>query len=102
MIPVDKVGRNGSSSYSIAVARTRFDVGITDFASPFKPLHIYTADSLSELESVVGVAYFARRLWKFHAKQMPAGVYDVWIAQGEAYQISIDSSGPVRVEFVGT
>jgi hypothetical protein len=102
VVPVDNGGLNGSASYSIAVVRMEFEPGTKAFGSPIKLLEEHTVDSMSKSrDPIVGVAYFIKGVWKFHAKPMPAVVYDATIAQGEGYQMSVDLTGPVRIEFVG-
>ena len=38
-------------------------------------------------------------VWRFHAREMPAGVYDVLIEQSGGYQLSTE--GPIYYIFVG-
>ncbi|MEE9116586.1 MAG: hypothetical protein V3U09_06790 [Thermoplasmata archaeon] len=102
IVPVDPSGRNGSSSFSLAVIRMEFDPGIAGFGLPVRTFEIHSVDSLStSLDPVVGVSYFISGVWKFHAKEMPSWVYYVPINLGEGYQISVDLNGPVTVEFIG-
>lgn len=102
IVPVDNSGKNGSSSFSIAVVRMEFKPGMMSFGVPVKTLETHTVDSLSESnDSIIGVVYFIKGMWRFHAKEMPPGVYDSVIVQGESYQISVESTEPVKIEFIG-
>ncbi len=102
IVPVDPSGRNGSSSFSLAVIRMEFGPGIVSFGIPVRTFEIHSVDSIStSLDPVVGVSYFTDGIWKFHSKEMPSSVYYAPITQGEGYQMSVDLNGPVTIEFIG-
>jgi hypothetical protein len=91
VVPLYDGGKEGSSTYSVGVSRIEFNVGISSFALPFKQTENHTSDWYCDiLQNVVGMSYLVSGMWKFHAKEMPEGIYDTEILQGEGYQISID------------
>jgi len=102
IIPVDSNGRLGSSSYSIGVITQRYQSGASSFALPLKPVEVHSLDwYCDEIKSVVGMGYMINNLWKFHAREMPGGVYDSVPVQAEGYQLSLaaPASGFVFVGF---
>jgi hypothetical protein len=82
VIPVNASGGLGSSPYSIGI-------------------FIHTLDWFCDsIPNVVGMVYLMFDVWKFHAKEMPEGVYDISVAQSEGFQISIDGTA-TRFTFIG-
>jgi hypothetical protein len=101
VIPVDSQGELGSSTYSVGVVTIGYQPGSDTFASPLKTEGVHSLDWFcDEIPDVVGMAYMIFEVWKFHAVQMPAGIYDVEVLQGEGYQISFYGS-PTRFIFIG-
>jgi parallel beta-helix repeat protein len=101
VIPVDFVGELGSSSYSVGVITVEYESGSDTFALPLKPVGTHFLDWYCDhVPSIVGMAYLKSEMWIFHANEMPVGVYDVEVLQGEGFQISF--TGPTtRFTFVG-
>jgi hypothetical protein len=101
VIPVDSQGELGSSTYSVGVITREYQSGSDTFALSLKPVETRSFDwYCDEVPNVVGMAYMIFEVWKFHAVQMPVGIYDVEVLQGEGYQISVDGSA-TRYAFVG-
>ncbi|MEE9116536.1 MAG: hypothetical protein V3U09_06540, partial [Thermoplasmata archaeon] len=68
---------------------------------PLKPNGLWTLDYYCEnIPRTTGMAYMTFGIWKFHAREMPAGVYDPFMEQGEGYQISVDGQA-TRYTYVG-
>ncbi len=94
-------GRLGGSTYSIGVISKEYQPGHSTVGLPLEPLGIWTLDYYCEvMTTVVGMAYIVHGVWKFHATEMPTGVYDPFIEQGEGYQISVEGQ-PSRYIYVG-
>lgn len=101
VIPQDSSGGMGSSSYSIGVFTKTYQAGSDTFALPLKPTVSHSLDWYSDnIPDVVGLAYVTFEMWKLHAREMPEGVYDVEVLQGEGYQISFNGN-TARHTFVG-
>ncbi|MHA1961636.1 MAG: right-handed parallel beta-helix repeat-containing protein [Candidatus Thorarchaeota archaeon] len=101
VIPLDSGGDLGSSTYSIGVFSVVYSWGSDTFALPLKSIENHTLDwYCDEIPDVAGMAYVTFEVWKFHAKEMPEGVYDVSVAQSEGFQISTDGT-PTRFTFIG-
>ena len=91
VIPLDSKSEMGSSTYSIGVTTVILYGGSGTFALPVRPMENHTLHWYCDaIPDVTGMAYMISGLWKYHAKAMPLGVYDVDVLQGEGYQISID------------
>ena len=101
VIPVSLAGTLGSSTYSVGVITMGYQSGSDTFALPLKPMETHSLDWFcDDIPNVVGIAYLIFEMWKLHVNEMPLGVYDVDVLQGEGYQISID--GPsTKFTFVG-
>lgn len=101
VIPTDSKGEMGSSTYSTGVFTVVHQSGSETFALPLKPLEVHSLDWYCDnIPGVVGMGYVIIGVWKFHAKEMPEGVYDVSVAQSEGFQISIAGSA-TRFTFIG-
>lgn len=101
VIPFDSRGEMGSSTYSTGVFTLVHQTGSETFALPLKPVEVHSLDwYCDETSNVVGLAYMTLGVWKFHAREMPEGVYDADALQGEGYQISVDGNS-TRFTFVG-
>jgi hypothetical protein len=101
VVPLDDEGREVSSTYSTGFYVTEYHSGMGSFALPLKREEVHSLDwYCDEIPNVVGMAYMIFEVWKFHARQMPEGVYDVEFLQSEGYQISIDGSA-TRFTFIG-
>jgi hypothetical protein len=99
--PLNAVGKEGSSTYSIGVVTVTYKEGHNSMGLPLKPAGWWTLDYYCEsIQRTTGMAYVTMGLWKFHATEMPAGVYDPFIEQGEGYQLSVDGQ-PTRFTYVG-
>jgi Ca-activated chloride channel family protein len=101
VVPFYENGNEGSSTYSIGVSRMEYYPGVSSFALPVKQTEDHSLDWYCDnIPNVVGIVYMIFEMWKFHANEMPDGVYDVEVLQGEGYQISIDGSA-TRFVFIG-
>ncbi|MCK5292731.1 MAG: hypothetical protein KAR39_12045 [Thermoplasmata archaeon] len=101
VIPSDSKGEMGSSTYSTGVFTLGHQTGSETFALPLKPVEVHSLDWYCDnIPGVVGMGYVIHGVWKFHAKDMPEGVYDVSVAQSEGFQISIDGTA-TRFTFIG-
>ncbi len=101
VIPLDSDGEMGSSTYSVGVTTVVYEGESDTFALPLRPIENHTLDWYSDaIPDVAGMAFMIFELWKYHAKEMPQGVYDVDVLQGEGYQISIDGPSS-KFTFVG-
>ena len=101
IVTIDAEWKERSSTYSVGVHSVEFDVGHTSMGLPLKPIGIWTLDYYCEsMPTVVGMAYLSDGVWRFHAKEMPAGVFDPFVEQGEGYQVSVDGR-PSRFTFIG-
>jgi hypothetical protein len=101
VLPISPLGEYGSSTYSIGVIGVEFEQGSDTFALPLKSADSNSLDWYCDaIPDVAGMAYMIFELWKYHANEMPQGVYDVEVLQGEGYQISIDGPSS-KFTFVG-
>ncbi|MCK5291228.1 MAG: hypothetical protein KAR39_04320 [Thermoplasmata archaeon] len=101
VIPVDSLGELGSGTYGVGVFTKEYLSGSDTFALPLKPLEGHSLDWYCDyIQNVVGIASMLNEMWKYHAKEMPQGVYDIDVLQGEGYQISIDGPSS-KFTFVG-
>ncbi len=101
VVPVRDVNWRGSSTYSVGVMSIVYSWGSDTFALPLKPVENNSLDWYCDaIPDVAGMAYSTFGEWKYHAKEMPQGVYDVDVLQGEGYQISIDGPSS-KFTFVG-
>ncbi|MCK5291409.1 MAG: hypothetical protein KAR39_05295 [Thermoplasmata archaeon] len=101
VIPLDSATGMGSSTYSVGVTTVVYKGGSDTFALPLRPMENHTLDWYSDaISDVAGMAHMIFELWKYHAKEMPQGVYDVDVLQGEGHQISIDGPSS-KFTFVG-
>jgi hypothetical protein len=104
----------GISSYSIGVWTARYDSGYDTLSLPLKVSCYYSVDwYCDEIQKVVGINYFNDnyKMWFWHSKRMPKGVYDVDIVTAEGYQVSTESStnhnstdsstGSTKFSFIG-
>jgi hypothetical protein len=73
------------------VFTTVYRTGSDTFALPLKPEIFNSLDWYCDnIPDVVGIIHMVSEMWKFHAREMPEGIYDANALQGEGYQISID------------
>ncbi len=101
VIPLESDGEMGSSTYSVGVTTVVYEGGSGTFALPLRPMENHTLDWYSDaIPDVAGMAYMIFELWKHHAIEMPQGIYDVDVLQGEGYQISINGPSS-KFTFVG-
>ncbi|MCK5292300.1 MAG: VWA domain-containing protein [Thermoplasmata archaeon] len=101
VIPLTAGGNEGGSTFSIGVISVEYQAGHNAMGLPLEPIAVWTLDFYCEIMmSVTGMAYIVVGVWKFHATEMPAGIYDPFIEQGEAYQISVEGQ-PSRYVYVG-
>ncbi len=101
VIPVKTGGLEGSGTYSVGVISVAYKAGHTSMGLPLKPAGWWTLDHYCEgILRSKGIAYMTMGVWKFHATEMPAGVYDPFIEQGQGYQISVDGQAS-RYTYVG-
>ncbi len=92
---------NGSSTYSIGLAKQNFTQGFSSFALELVPLQHRSLDWYSSsIDGVEGIAYVVSSVWKFHSEPMPEGVYDTFVEMSYGYQISIKCESAVLV-YVG-
>jgi hypothetical protein len=101
VMPVDGMGELGSSTYSVGVQSITYSAGSDTFALPLKPEILNSLDWYCDnVPNVVGMVYMVSEMWKFHAREMPEGVYDTVALQSYGYQISVN--GMVTIfTFVG-
>jgi hypothetical protein len=103
VVPVNlSSGETGISSYSIGVWTAYYDSGYDTLSLPLKISSGNSADwYCEEIQNVVGINYFniPYKIWVWHSKRMPMGVYDVDILMAEGYQISTNSQ--TRFSFIG-
>lgn len=100
VIPIDSTGKLGSSAYSVGVNAIVYSGGSDTFALPLKPMQNHPVDWYCDaIPYVAGMAYLIYGIWKFHAPQMPEGVYDLVAAQSDGYQISLE--GSTKFTFIG-
>lgn len=101
VVPLKTGGKEGSSTYSIGVISVTYKEGHNAMGLPLKPNAVWTLDYYCEnILGTTGMAYMTSGIWKFHAREMPAGVYDPFIEQGEGYQISVDGMA-TRYTYIG-
>lgn len=101
VMPVSPLGAFGSSTYSVGVITIGYQAGLDTFALPLKPTQNHSLDWYCDIiPNMMGMAYLTFEVWRFHAKEMPQGVYDIDVLQGEGYQISFESTA-VRFTFTG-
>lgn len=101
VIPVDADWFWGSSTYSVGVVTVGYEEGSDTFALPLKVVEAHSLDWYCDaVPNVMGMAYMTQEVWKFHALEMPGGVYDAQVSDGEGYQVSFEGVG-VRFSFIG-
>ncbi|MCK4443518.1 MAG: hypothetical protein KAW09_03175, partial [Thermoplasmata archaeon] len=101
VIPVDADGFWGSSTYSVGVVTVEYEQGSDTFALPLKVIEARSLDWYCDaVPNVVGMAYMIQEVWKFHALEMPGGIYDSQVSDGEGYQVSSEG-GEVRFTSIG-
>jgi parallel beta-helix repeat protein len=101
IMPMDSRGNYGSSTFSVGVITLDFAYPQTTFAVPLETSVTHTVDwYCDQIPSTAGIAFMISGLWKFHATEMPMGVYDPLVVQAEGYQMSFDGS-PTDFAFVG-
>jgi hypothetical protein len=103
VVPVNlSSGETGISSYSIGIWTAYYDSGYDTFSLPLKIVDVSSVDwYCDEMENVVGINYFnySYKIWLWHSKRMPKGVYDVEVVIAEGYQISTDFA--TKFSFIG-
>ena len=101
VIPADPSGGLGSNTYSIGVFTEEYQSGTDTFALPLKPVEPHSLDwYCDDIPNVVGIVHMMKGMWRLHAKEMPEGIYDEDVLQGEGYQISIEGPSS-KFTFVG-
>jgi hypothetical protein len=100
VVPVRGDGVEGGSTHSVGVLSISYKPGHTAMGLPLKPMGIWRLDHYCENMGATGMAYLIFGVWKFHATQMPAGVYDPVVEQAVGYQVSVDGV-PSRYTYVG-
>ena len=89
VIPLTPGGEKGSGTYSIGLFIRSYSQGSDTYALPFKLNLTKGVDELCDMiNEIVGMSYITNGIWKFHTKEMPAGIYDTLIEQSRGYQIS--------------
>lgn len=102
IIPLDSDSEMGGSTYSVGVHTVVYSGGSGTFALPLKPEETHSLDwYCDEIPNIVGMAYMIFEVWKFHARQMPLGVFDQVVQTSVGYQISISSSQSGKFTFIG-
>ncbi len=103
IVPVNlHSGEIGISSYSIGVWTARHDSGYDTFSIPLTISSYNSVDwYCDEIQNVVGINHFSNdyKIWIWHSKRMPKGVYDIDVVMGEGYQISTNSA--TKYSFIG-
>ena len=101
IMPMDSGGNYGSSTYSVGVIILDFASPQTSFAVPLETVETHTLDWYCDrIPNIAGIAFMISGLWKFHAYEMPAGVYDPQAVQAEGYQLSLITGKP-SLTFIG-
>lgn len=101
IMPMDSGGNYGSSTYSVGVITLEFAYPQTTFAVPLETSESHSVDwYCHQISDAAGIAFMISGLWKFHATEMPAGVYDPQVVQAEAYQLSLINGKP-SLTFIG-
>jgi len=98
--PAAVSGIGGSSAYSIGVWTASYGCAEA-FGLPQKPFSNVTVDSLADgIRGALGVSFYSNGSWIPHFREMPVGVYDAVVKQGEGLQLQV----PARTlySFVGT
>ena len=102
LVPMDASGELGSGSYSVSVSRRTLGQGISSYALAVEIEEIVSLDGLcSQLPDLVANSYLTNAGWKFHAREMPSGVFDSVIQVSSGYQISVSESSYVWITFIG-
>jgi hypothetical protein len=102
VIPMDDTGEIGSGSYSVGVSRRTFGQGISTFALALEiEQHLTLGDMSNQMQEITGMAYLTSGIWKFHAREMPAGIYDSVIEQSDGYQVSMPVSKSQEFTLIG-
>ena len=100
VIPLTSGGEEGSGTYSVGLWIGSYHGGSDTFALPLKLNVTIGIDELCNVNSeIAGMSYMISGVWKFHAREMPAGVYDVLIEQSGGYQLSTE--GATYYIFIG-
>jgi hypothetical protein len=56
----------------------------------------------NEIENVIGIQYLDDRgIWKWHSKNMAAGVFDTNVVPGQGYQLAVAGITKINYIFVG-
>jgi hypothetical protein len=101
VVSLNSGGIEGSSTYSVGVASISYKEGHNAMGLPLKHSGWWTLDHYCEnIQTATGMSYMTTGIWKFHSTEMPAGVYDPFIEQGEGYQLSLDGI-PSRYTYIG-
>jgi hypothetical protein len=102
VIPVDSQGELGSGTYNVGVVSIAYSSGSDTFALPLKPIENHSLDWYCDVISdVAGMSYSTLGEWKYHAREMPSGVYDRLVQASDGYQLSISGNESRRYEFIG-
>jgi hypothetical protein len=91
------------TTYSVGKFTKEFTGGSTEFALPLEIDDYYRSRLswyCSDIPTAVGLSYFIKGVWKFHACEMPPGVYDTNVSLGKGYQLSKDPE-TIYYTFVG-
>ncbi len=100
IVPLDSLGEEGGSSYSVGVWMGVYQKGIDTASPPLKLASQIWIDGLCEFhDGIVGMAYLTEGVWKFHAREMRSKVYDTVFEQSIGYQIS--TSDNITIFFIG-
>jgi parallel beta-helix repeat protein len=101
IMPMDSGGNYGSSTYSVGVITLDFALLQTSFGVPLGTQENRNVDwYCDQIPDVAGIAFMISGLWKFHATEMPTGVYDPLAVQAEGYQLSLIDGKP-SLTFIG-
>jgi hypothetical protein len=102
VVPMSVSGELGSSSYSVCVSRRTLGPGVHTYALPVEIEEVVSLDSLcAQLPDLVGISYMTSEMWKFHARDMPTGVFDSVIQVSSGYQISVSEWNYAWITFIG-
>jgi hypothetical protein len=100
IIPLTSGGERGSGTYSIGVWIGDYRTGSDTLAITLKLSSTLGIDGICDTSGdIVGLSYMTSGVWKFHAKEMPAGVYDIVMVQSNGYQLS--TTAAIYYIFVG-
>ncbi|UCE38614.1 MAG: PKD domain-containing protein [Thermoplasmata archaeon] len=102
VVPFNKSGIRGTSTYSIGIWTEEYYSGYDTFGIPFLMSSNHTADWYCDnIPDTVGINYFnnSKQRWYWHSKEMSEGAFDPTLVMTVGYQIS--TAADTKYTFVG-